>query len=725
MADISIYNSIFKTKGNDTIPIDIFLENIKEGYWQDIVNPIRCIEDKKERDTLKQKTAPIVTLSGKFTERNDNGIEYHSGFIGMDFDDCDPEKVKEKLSKDKYCFAAFTSISGRGVCAIFKVSRKKHREAFSGLSEYIYNKYKEPTDPTSINISRARFISYDPHIFINYNPVEIFTEYPKSKPPKKIDKTIYAPDDFQSVLNQIIANRINLVENYHEWLRIAFALVHQFGAAGESYFHIISQYSSKYEPLSCEKQYKSCLNHKGSNEATIALFYYYAKQAGLSIYSERTKKIAYSSIHGKKGGLSVQQVIGNLEKFESITGEDVEAIVQQVINNNIEINEDTLIDQVEIYIRQNYSLRRNDITRYIENNGVIIKQKDLNTIYIKAKKIFNQLNYELLDRLINSDFVPTYNPFLEFIEENKDRETNNCITTFLSSVVNRDPEYFQYFGRKWLVSIISAIHGIHSPLMLVLTGEVQGTGKTEWFRNLLPKELRAYYAESKLDAGKDDEILMTQKLLIMDDEMGGKSKKESKRLKELTSKAIFSLREPYGRNNVDIVRLAVLAGTTNDNEILSDTTGNRRTIPVIVTKIDFDIYNSVDKTDLFIEAYKLYKEGFIWQVLGNDIKYLRQDEGLFEVSNSEAELIQKYFPIPAAGQPTEKITATDIKVKLERLSGQKLILDRIGKELKRLGFVQEHIKEGRGTKRYYTVLKSNTEQTGWNINNDGEENVPF
>ena len=57
---------------------------------------------------------------------------------------------------------------------------------------------------------------------------------------------------------------------------------------------------------------------------------------------------------------------------------------------------------------------------------------------------------------------------------------------------------------------------------------------------MLPKELRSYYAESKLDAGKDDEILMTQKLLIMDDEMGGKSKKEVKRLKELTSKQTYS-----------------------------------------------------------------------------------------------------------------------------------------------------------------------------------------
>src|SRR5690606_8591490 len=122
--------------------------------------------------------------------------------------------------------------------------------------------------------------------------------------------------------------------------------------------------------------------------------------------------------------------------------------------------------------------------------------------------------------------------------------------------------------------------------------EKQGTGKTEFFRRLLPPELRQYYAESKLDAGKDDAILMTQKLIIMDDEMGGKSKKESKHLKELTSKQVFTLREPYGRMNVDLQRLAVLCGTTNDLEILNDL-HNRRQIPIEVYGIDHEAYNAI------------------------------------------------------------------------------------------------------------------------------------
>jgi predicted P-loop ATPase len=296
------------------------------------------------------------------------------------------------------------------------------------------------------------------------------------------------------------------------------------------------------------------------------------------------------------------------------------------------------------------------------------------------------------------------------------------ITQLFACVTTKDPDYLLYFGTKWLVGAISAIHGEHSPLMLVLSGEIQNTGKTEYFRRLLPADLMSYYAESKLDAGKDDEILMTQKLLIVDDEMGGKSKKEVKRLKELTSKQTFSLREPYGRNNVDLNRLAVLGGTTNDNEILSDPTGNRRIIPIHVAAINHEQYNAIDKVALWMEVYELWKSGFKWKLSRADIQYLAKDSNEFEMSNSEAELIQKYFE-PGATQ----LTATEVKVFIESKTLQKLSLDRLGKELKRLGFEQKHAKVGAGTKRVYLVSYVNNPNTNeaLPLNSKPDDDLPF
>lgn len=701
---ISYYHRVGDIRSDRTIPFDIFLESIRDGKWQDMVLPIRAMATKEERDAAK-KLVPSVTIAGKFKVREDAQLDEHSGYLAMDFDDLkDVNEFKSRICTDRYVVAAFTSISGRGLCVVFRVNPEKHKEAFQGLGAYLYEKYGEPCDPTSVNVSRCRFVSFDPDIYINSEKVERFTKYPKNKPPKKIDKVIYAPDDFKYVLDQVITNRINLCENYHEWIRICFGLSHQFGEAGRPYFHIISQYSSKYNPEDADKQYTVCLKHSSQNVATIAMFYYYCKQAGLDIYSERTKKIAYTAINGKKSGLSQDQVCVNLNKFEGISG--AEDIVRQVMDNNITIDDDsTLVDQLDVYMRQTYEFRRNAVTRYIEKNGSQVKKQDLNTIFLHAKKVFENISFEMIDRYVESDFVKDYNPFFEFFDANNDTVSGGHIETLFKSIKTPYPEHALYFGRKWMVGAISAIHGIHSPLMLVLSGFKQNTGKTQFFRRMIPPELKIYYAESKLDAGTDDQILMCKKWVIMDDEMGGKSKKENKLLKDITSKDIFSLREPYGHGNVDLKRLAVLCGTTNDNEILNDPSGNRRILPIQVDGIDFSKYNSVDKTALWMEAYWLYKSGFAWELTQEDIEFLADGTASFEVTCMEAELIQRHYEIPVNASVCDKMTTTDIKVELDGITRQKLILDRIGKEMKRLGFEQRIIKVGSTTKRYWLVVK--------------------
>jgi predicted P-loop ATPase len=693
---ISIYTKAKDVDSQKTIPLDIFLEYIRDGKWQDIVLPIRAMSG--ERKDEKKRMAPCVTIGGQFTKRNDAGLTSHSGYISIDIDNSDPEETKSILAPDPYIHAIFTSISGTGVCAIFRIDGKRHRDAFAGISEYLFTNYNIVIDPTSVNVSRARFVSFDPHIYIAPK-CEKFALYPTSKPPKKIDRVIYAQTDFDELVQEIIRRRLNLCENYHEWLRIGFALADKFGASGEDYYHLLSQFSSKYNPDTTARQYKNCLKAQGGKQATIATLYYYVKQAGLQIYSQQTKIIAHAASHAKKGGRTQQQAVENIQKFEDIPPEQSTDIVAQVYENDVDLSgEDSELQQIEQWLRHNYEFRRNGITRYIETDK-ILKQKDFNTIFIAAKKVFSKITYELMERIINSDFTQDYNPITDFLMRHQERGPKGQIDALFNCISTDDPVTLRLFGKKWLVSIMSAIHGVHSPLMLVLSGEVQGTGKTEFLRRLLPSELRSYYAESKLDAGKDDEILMTQKLIIMDDEMGGKSKKDERRLKELLSRQTFSLREPYGRNNVDLDRLAVLCGTTNDRQILSDPTGNRRIIPIYVNAIDHKVYNSIDKIDVFIEAYHLFKSGFDWQLTKDEINILSLHGDGFQNYSVEYELISKYY------EPGDSIwmTATDIKVELERFSQQKLSLDRLGKEMHRLGYEQKSKRDGDVAKKKYGV----------------------
>ena len=216
-----------------------------------------------------------------------------------------------------------------------------------------------------------------------------------------------------------------------------------------------------------------------------------------------------------------------------------------------------------------------------------------------------------------------------------------------------------------------------------------------------------YYCESKLMAGKDDDILMTQKLLIMDDELSGKTKNEDRRIKELTSKEVFSLREPYGRNNIDLPRLAVLCGTTNFKTILTDTSGNRRIIPISVEDIDRKLYNTIDKNALFGEAYNLLCDGFDWRIISEaDRNYLNINNAEYETPVMEDELVVKYYSKPNADERTLWMTTTDIKVELEKITQQKLSINMLGKQLTKNGFFKKGVRIGGAPVQAWGIIRT-------------------
>jgi predicted P-loop ATPase len=288
--------------------------------------------------------------------------------------------------------------------------------------------------------------------------------------------------------------------------------------------------------------------------------------------------------------------------------------------------------------------------------------------------------------------VQSYNPLHEFFEAelyeyNNDQWPN--IQLLLSSIIT-DTQDADFFILRWLLSVVASAYGNKSELVLVFCGEKQGTGKTHWFRYLLPKKIRYLYAESKMDAGKDDEILMCGRLIINDDEYGGKSKREEKRMKELTSKEFINVREPYGRVSVDLKRLAVFCGTSNEMQILSDPTGNRRIMPIHILGIDHDLYNQCDKEGLWRELFCMFQRGAEYTILKEDIERLNAATEMYKLSTPEDDLISKKLSPGSASGYGEWMTLTEIQqylmvdTKFNYLNTQ-----RIGSILTALGFEKQ------------------------------------
>ncbi len=668
---------------------------------------VRATPDKEERDK-KKKTAPLVTISGSFSARKDDAIRAHSGFIAIDIDNIDnPEDTKKLVQGDSYVYAAFTSISGHGLCLIVKIDGTRHLDAFNGIASYLYHTYQLIVDQSGKNVSRARFISYDPWIHINTKAV-IFKKYLAKPKERKLAKVAVVKTDFDAMIAAMDRKGLNLCEDYSEWIQIAYALVSEFGEGGRDYFHTLSSHSSKYNSDDCNAQYTACLkNHSESKgkRSTIATIYYHAKQNGIQAYSEQTKEILRAASSQRAAGLSPEAIVKSLE-VAGISPEESTKVVNEIVAKDIKFKSENVSADIAAFIKT-FDLRKNVVTRKIELNGRAIDDSDINSIFLDCKAVFKESTKDLVTSIIFSNRIETYNPLHEFFEDELHTE-DECpnLTHLLNSVITDTPNADKWIC-KWLVSVVASAYGNHSPLVLIFSGEKQGTGKTHWFRYLLPKQLRYLFAESKMDAGKDDEILMCLKLIILDDEYGGKSKKEEKRLKELTSKEFINVREPYGRVSLDLRRLAVFCGTSNETQILNDPTGNRRQIPIHILGIDQNEYNKCDKVALWREIYAMYRNGWDYTVLRQDIEELNQSTDAFKHSTPEEDLIHKKLSPANSESYGEWMSLTDIQQYLMiETKFNYLNTQRIGSILTALGYQKDRKRRGNSIVTMYFINKN-------------------
>ena len=721
--NISIYKNAKSPTPLSTMEFNSYISGIRDGQWQDEILNYRA--GKREKLTLT-----AVTPSGTFKEsRANKNLNEHSGFINIDVDQKDNEhnllNFRETLYTDSFIYAAHTSAGGNGLSLYIRISPDKHYESFLCLEKYFANKYHIIIDTACKDVCRLRFVSYDPDLYIN-TKAKKWTETAKKEEIKEL-KTEYThdKDDVDFVIEQIKQGSVDIAPSYHDWMRLGFALADKYGTNGSDIFHICSQYSPKYNYEQCEKQFKNCLDHKG-NGISMNFFFYLAKVAGLKIVTPRTKQIEMvaklrKKQVGKSGGYKtdIEAKSDAMEYLHKVSGIDpdialpiIDQAFKQEEKKQTESTEEKL-EQVFAYI-DGLNIRYNEVTLRAEMNNRDMTDIMLNSIYINAISIFGEkLSKQIIFDYIYSDRIPKFNPFLEFFQKHSHLHPSGNIAKIIGSINgtirNVDGSlarnYNDYFIEKWLLSVVASAHGTYSLLILVLSGK-QISGKTKWLRGLLPAELSRYYAESKLDEGKDDQINMCTHLIICDDEYGGKSKQEAKKLKDLSSKQTFTIRRPYGRSSEDLNRYAVLCGTSNEMDVINDITGNRRVIPINVESVDFDIYDSVNKIELWIELYHIWKEfGNDWMLTASDVKILNDHNADYTEASTEAELIYSHF-MPSDFKSYEKYTSTEIRQYLEQQSGIKNISQRrIGIELKKMGYIGKLYKQSGQVFKAYDISK--------------------
>jgi hypothetical protein len=625
-----------KSKNKTDIDIEQYITIVRTGLNQDLVLKARAEKQKGNQDEYKRlkMTSPVITGSVVMNEgaKDAANISYYNGLIVIDIDQEISNDQILNLQKDRYSFILHRSFGGDGICIFVKINPEKFQESFEGLSEHYLKNYGLLIDIACKNPNRLRYISYDPDLFYNQKSTK-FAAKTKVKEIKET-KVIFTNEDFGYILQQIKDRAIDLCKDeYYRYIRIGFALFDKFGQNGLEYFDFVCSFGSKYDKKAVERHWKS-FNKDG--KTTIATFYHYCKEEGIETYSKETiETIKVVKVQKTQGNPTVKSVVRHLEDVCNITSPN-EKLIQDLIDSKNDFskgldNDDAKITQLEKFIIDLYNPNTNELTNdtYIKGN-IRLDDRQLNNIYIAATKFFDwTVSKNDVRDILNSSSVPSFNPIKKYFNQNNET-TSNEIEKYILCVQPQN-EYNLWAFKKW---IVGCIHNWYAdinepkvcPLTLVLSGKKQGTGKTSFFRELLPTELKSYLAETKIDINNKDSVFnLTKNLIVLDDEFGGMATRDVKDFKKIADINIIDMRLPYGSIYSKFKRRASLAGTSNENNILKDVTGNRRILPIKVDKIDYDQMVAIDKDKLWKQAYELYQSGFDWKIYSDaDVKFLAE-----------------------------------------------------------------------------------------------------
>lgn len=720
LMEVSYFKSATITKTTENYPFANYLNDIRSGRWEIEVGLVR-------QGGAHKKTLPGITPSGVFSERAINNLEAHSGIIGIDVDAkenaVDLQEAKDKLKADPYTFALHDSASGNGGFVVFvKIDGSRHLDAFLALEDYYLSHYGIVIDKACKDVSRFRFVSYDPDLFQNPKAQQFKKYLPKKKEkPLPASSFIITGDDFDNAFEQINQRGLNFTEDYRQWYALGGAMADHYGANGRDKFHLLSRQSAKYDHAETDRLYSILLKRTPDKKTTIGTFIYYCQENGIEVRSTETKNLTRIAKNrrksvGKNGGMkdleeAKQSYLktAEMEGYRPETAAEIWQQVEALPESELAAKSDNEIEDLKIFL-QAKDILFNEITRNYEWEGQPMIDRDYNSLYVQAcENIGGNINRNTFNSLLDSNFIHGHNPLTEFFDRNRHLKPSGNFDALCKCIqldhriYGKDSDFLQVYLKKWMLGIISSVYGKYSISVLVLTGG-QGIGKTNFFRNLLPEELQHFYAESKLDEGKDSEILMTKKLIILDDEFGGKSKQDAKKFKDISSKEYFTVRRPYGRASEDLKRLAVLAGTTNEKEILNDPTGNRRIIPINITGIDHAAFLKINKTELFMELYHEWAadpDKFI--LTREEVTFLNLRSAENEQGCPEEDLIEKYFR-PISSKEPSAIFMSNTEI-FDLLAGRhpaiKLNARRLGQSLQKLGYEQEIRKVTGQTKRGY------------------------
>ena len=698
------------------------------------------------------------------------GKENIKGLTGLsmvDFDHISPSgplkeeelsALRNKIAGDPHTVMCYTTISGNGLRIIFRYEQPQSKT--DGVGDHVFEQYKAAfyagnayyekllgmkADMQCKNITRLSGIAHDPDVFFrDPDKAEAFT----------LDEVAAAASQHAKESKE--EKQMQRIQTYYDSLVAP----------------MLARKGYKFQP-SCHNDYVMRVGYMlAERRFSKKVVVRWALRMFGADYSGTEQVInscfASSSSRGRDGGragkgdantASVDEIKAFLDgrvrlRYNVITSRVECLLTGENTNNSLSGLNTNLTNDANKSLEENTNNSlgglntnlTNDTNNSLgENTNLIcpqwqpISDRIVNTLWSQMSSVM-RVNIQDIYRVIESDYVPAFNPFVEYLESlpewhegdhdyiadlaatvkikgeqehMESPEADSSLFTLPSSLPSQEADSSLFTLRsslkKWLVGMVAGwiSEDVVNNVILVFIGE-QGAYKTTWFNYLLPPQLKQYFY-TKTNANRmtrDDLLTLAQYGLVCCEELDTMRPAELNQLKAAVTMPSIDERAAYAHFHEHRKHIASFCGTGNNVSFLSDPTGNRRWLPFEVESIVSPREHPFCYEGIYSQALALYKSGFTFWFTKEEIQEQNRHNRKFETPRLEHELVDLYFRKPLEHENSMFMTSSRVLQIIGSGITQKLSATRIGMAFSELGFQRVRYHGIRG----YLVMQRTAEE---------------
>ena len=364
------------------------------------------------------------------------------------------------------------------------------------------------------------------------------------------------------------------------------------------------------------------------------------------------------------------------------------------------------VSSLERYLTTHYEFRFNLLTEQTEFRVIgeecsefhVIGKRELNTLSFEISRNGIKCGIGELTRYLQSSFIEEYHPFRLYLQtlprwDGKDRLTD------LAMRVSHQPLWVKGFHR-WMLGMVAQWMQLEgqcaNAVAPLLVSTEQGRCKSTFCSIILPEELQRFYIDKfDLTSVSGCEQKLSQFGLINMDEFDRYSERSQATLKNLMQLRKLTFRKSHRSYYSQLPRIASFIGTSNQKELLTDSTGSRRFLCVEVKKkIDC---TPPDYAQLYAQLKTELLAGERFWFSAEEEKEIQENNRAFYKQSPAQEIFFRCFRLPKDEEVGRMMTATEIFCRLQKKFPSALRnsnASQMGKALQAIGAKSVHTRTG-------------------------------